>query len=149
MSVTLADEQFGRELPVGYFGRVAIIHTVDTKEHAKFKLFVERSSDAAVLWTELTIFGANTLEARGPEAVGALLNSKLYNAFGRLEDMAQGRIPVDGIEASRGMFANAVNMQVRIAADSSFAFIDRFMATEFKKFADAYGCEIVPFSYAD
>lgn len=55
MGVTLADEQFGRELPVGYFVRAAIIHTVDTEEHGKFKLFVERSSDTAVLWTELTI----------------------------------------------------------------------------------------------
>jgi hypothetical protein len=148
MAVQLADEKFGRELPVGYFGRAAIIHTVDTEEHGKFKLFVERSSDTAVLWTELTIFGADKLETRGLEAVAALLNCKLYNAFGRLEDMAQGREPVDGIEKSRGMFANAVNMQTRVTADSPFAFIDKHMAEQFKKFADAYGCEIVPLSYA-
>lgn len=132
---------------VGYFSRAALIHVHDTEDEGRFKLIIERAEDKATLWTELTMFGADKLETRIKDATCAYLNAKLHNAFARCEDMATREVPA-GIVESRGMFANAVNLQPRVTSDSQFVFLDVPMAEQFKKFADAYGCEVVPFSYA-
>jgi hypothetical protein len=119
-------------LDKGFFRRGNLLLVEENAEASRYLLSVERASDGKLFQYDMDIFEADKLATRSRESVRTLVVSKMFNLFGRIEDMSEAN------ESSAGPYPVSTS---EITAERSLP-IKPVVDEVFAYFAAEYGMEI-------